>query len=548
MDFLNLEVRRQIITEIKGNENVQRKVVSYKKAQMQNDNFHQYVVEHLESKLDKETVQELNVFSNINLQKRISKSEASIYKHGVVREVYADNKKVEGFDQVFEDMNFTTKMRKANEVYKYQDQCALQIVPAKDGSLQTRVLLPHHYDVVPDPNNSEKALAYIISNFDNTTRDMVGDQATASMQPGFSQGTKYRDQTNQLIADWDDPKLEKERYFVWTEVLNFVMNGKGDILDKDTGDKLLPISDPSDPHVASPLAEYEVLPFVDVTKEKEFEYWVRSGDVLFYATIIYNVILTSEFQVVEMQGHAQPYYKGDAEHMPENIRIGVDKMIFIPVNPNNEVSAEFGFANPGSDLAGVRGFRESWLSAFLSSRGLDISIISGAAGVKGATSGIERLLQMLEKFEASLEDFSTFKDVEYQAFCIIYHWIKALYGERVDGETLLSEVYQLNLPDYDKATFKCEYEKPQLIKTDMEVLDVMEKEIDMRLSSRLHALMEYKGLTIEEAQKRIKEIDQLALHERTANAGTPPADPTKKQTAQNEDGNGKEENQENEDE
>lgn len=507
MDLISEQFRRKILTEIKSDENIQRKVVSYKKHNMQNDNFHQYVVEFLESKYDPETVKEMTVFSNINLQKRISKSEASIYKHGVDRDVFIGNEESEEFVKVFDDMNLTQKMRKVNECYKYQDQCALQIIP-KDGKLCPRVLLPHHYDVIPDPVNPENAVAYIISNFDNTDRDKIRREDDKT---GFSQGDKYRDGVNQKIGDWDDPQLKEERYYFWSKDFNYVMNGKGEILDKETESEVLTEVAESDPNIMSPLFEYQIMPFVDISTAKDFEYWVRSGDALYYATIIYNVIFSNEFKVVELQGQAQAYYKGDAEHMPENLRVGPDKLIFIPVNPNNPVDSEFGFANPGSDLNGIKDFRESWLSSFLSSRGLDVSIINGNSTAKTASSGVERMLQMIEKFEASLDDFALFKHIEQKAFKIIYHWIQSLAGDRVNGELVLDEAYQMQLPDISSVNFQVEFQKPEMIKTDMEVLDVLSKEIEMGISSKVHALMEYRGMSFEEAQKRVQEIDQLEL-------------------------------------
>jgi hypothetical protein len=502
-DILDQGYRKKVINEIKSDENVQRKIVSYKKQNMQNDNFYQYVVEYLESKLDAETVSELNVFANINLQKRISKSESSIYKRGPERKFFIDENEIEELNSIYDDMDIDTCLRRANEAYKYQDQCSIQIYP-EDGCLKSRVLLPHHFDVIPMEHNPEKAYAYIISNFDNTSRDKIRRDDNRT---GFSQGDKYRDQLNQEIGDYDDSQLDKERYFVWTSEHNFVMDGRGRILDKETYEPITE-ADEYDQNIISPLADFDCLPFIDISAPKDFEYWVRSGDSLYDATIMYNVIITSEFQTVEMQGHAQPWYKGDAEHMPENIRIGVDKLIHIPINPQNPVPAEFGFANPGSDLGGIREFRESYLAAFLSSRGLDTSIISGQSSVSTASSGVEKMLQMVEKFEASLEDFSLFKNVEQQIVKIVSSWITSLRGERVDGGLTLKDKYQINIPDPKAVEVSVEYAKPEMVKTEMEVLEVLEKEIEIGVSSRVHYLMENKGMSEEQAIEYVTKVDE----------------------------------------
>ena len=474
---------------------------------MQEDNFYQYVQEYLESKLDKETVDEMSIFANVNLQRRISKAEASLYKKPPQRKIMVDSKEVEELGWILEGMEVDTVLRRANEAYKYEGQCAIQVYPY-EGKLKCRVLLPHHFDIIADEKNPEKPWAYIVSNFDNTSRD---DLQRSKKRTGFSQGDKYRDSINQEIADYDDQELSMERYYIWTKSYNFVMNGKGEILDKETESVILESFEDNDVNIMSPLAEAQCLPFIDVSSGKNFEFWVRGFDSLFDATVMYNVILTSEFQTVEMQGHAQPYYKGDAEHMPENIRIGVDKMIFIPQNPNNPVNSEFGFANPGSDLSGIREFRESFLAAFLSSRGLDNSIVSGNPQLNVASSGVEKLLQMVEKFEASQEDIALFKHVEEELIEIIVCFINSFRGERADGELLLNENYQITLPeDPEMVGVNIEFAKPEMIKTEMEMLEVAQKEIEMGLTSRVHVLMKLKGMSKEDAINYLKEVDQFS--------------------------------------
>lgn len=505
--LLDIDYRKKIISEIKSNENVQRKIVSYKKQNMQEDNFYQYVYEYLESKLDYETVKEMSIFASINLQRRISKAEASIYKNSPYRDVSIEGSKIEEFDKIFEEMDIDTILRRANEAYKYEGQCAIQCYPY-NGNLKLRVLLPHHFDVIPNEMNPEIPEVYIISNFDNAWRDRIRKE---NDRTGHSQGDVYRDQVNQNIADYDDQQLKKERYTVWSKNYNFVMNGKGEVLDKETESIVLEEVPEDDFNIMSPLSEFDCLPFIDVSSGKSFEFWVRGWNSLFDATVIYNVILTSEFQTVEMQGHAQAYYKGDANHLPTNMRIGPDKIIIIPIDANNPTQGEFGFANPGSDLSGIREFRESFLAAFLSSRGIDTSVVSGNPQAStAASSGIERLLQMVEKFEASQEDISLFNKVENELIYIMGCYINAFRGERVDGNLVLKEMYQFPLPQGpSELNLNLQFQKPQMIKTELEMLDVAQKEIELGLMSKVHVLMNLKNMTMDEAVKHLAEVDQF---------------------------------------
>lgn len=496
--LLDIAYRKNVIAEIKGNENVQRKIVSYKKQNMQDDNFYQYVVEKLEEKLDCQTVREMTVFATVNLQKRISKSEAGLYRKSPKR-IFLDGDEVtEDPAPIYKAMGVDDVMRYANEAYKYQGQCALQVY-VDDGCMKTRVLLPHHFDVICDPKNPERPVVWIISNFDNTTRDRVGTQDNN----GYSQGNKYRDQVNQAIADYDDQKAAKERYYVWSNSYNFVMDGNGKLLDKETETVIIESIDESNQYqIASPLKDHECTPFIDVSHRKNFEFWLRGYDSLFDATVLYNTILTSEFSTVEMQGHAQAYYKGPADHMPENLRVGPDKVIHIPIDPSNPTDAEFGFANPGSDLGGIKNFRESFISSFLSSRGMDASVISGDPTIKASASGVDRLLKMVEEFDSSQEDMAMFQCVEDKLLYVIYATSKA-YEEELEEEFVTGSEFT------EETKVNVIYSGPEMIRTQMERLEETQKEIEMGLSSRVHALMELKGMTLEEAKNRIKEIDEL---------------------------------------
>lgn len=501
MDLLDQSVRKRIIEQINADENLQRKLKSYKQSQMQNDNFYQYVYEFLCSKYDQSTVDEMVIFADINLQKRISKSEASLYKRAPSRQYdNLSDVQAEVMDLIYSDAKANTKLRRSNEAFKYQNQSCMQVVP-EDGQLCFKPLKPHHYDVVPDPLNPEKAFAYILSAFDYTDYDRVNKQEN---REGSSGGDTYRDGTNQTIADYDDPKGKSSTiYVVWSKDYNFYMDSKGNFLSKDT---MLPEAiEESD--IVSPLKQYQMLPFIDIASDKEFEFWTRQGQSLYDATLRYNVILTNEQLVVEMQGRAQAFYKGDANNMPENLRVGTTKVIHIPIDPNNPVDSEFGFVSPSADLASIRDFRESYLAAFLSSRGIDVSTVSGNPSAQKASSGIQQLLQMIEKFEASQEDMDMYEKAEKDLYKVIVAWVKSL-----QGSDLLNKKYQIALPELDNTQVFVEYTKPQSVTTEKETLENIQQKIDMGIYSRVDALMEMEKIDKDTAIKRIAEIDSMSVN------------------------------------
>lgn len=502
MDLLNPQNRLRIIQEINDDENKQRKLLSFKQSNMQNDNFWQYVYEWLENKYQ-QSVKDMSVIANVNLQRRVSKQEASIYKRKPTRTFSMLTEEQHSvIDAIYKDGKFDTKLKKSNENFKYQQQSCLQLVPVQ-GKLELRVLKPHQYDVVPDPKNPEEAFAYIMSNFDYTNYDKV---RRAEKTTGFSQGRTYRDGMNQKIGDVDDAQVD-QYFYVWTKELHFVMNQDGNIVDKQT---LQPLSEIEEADLVSPLAEYGIMPFIDIADEKEFEYWVRPGNSLFDATVVYNGILSNEHKVVEMQGHAQCVVTAPAggDFVPDNIQVGPTSIVYLPVDPNNPVTTDLKFVSPNADLASIRDFRESYLNAFLSSRGLETSTVSGSPVATDATSGVDRLLKMIEKFEASENDLSLYEQVETKLYNITIAWIKALNGARdLNGNPVLNEKYQAALPELDKTEAMVMFSKPQAVKSDEEVMNMIERKIALGLMSRTDALAELEGIDKEEAESRKQEID-----------------------------------------
>lgn len=497
-NWLDIGYRLQIIKEINGEENKQRKAESLKQYEIFNDRMNQYVVEYLRKQFSATTVREMPVISSINLPKRIVTQEASIYKQEPEREFQAEETVEEQLELIYDDMAFDAKMLKANQVYKLQNQACVMIIP-KNGKLLTRVLYAHQYDVVPMANDPEAAEAYIISTFDKSL--YVKNDPGGGNPTGYTNGTRKvnSDQINQAIADQDDWK-DDERYIVWTKDLHFVMDGKGNILGED---------------VASPLAEYQLLPFVDIAADKDFEFFVRSGQSLTDFGVQYCGALSDLGNIVKLQSYSQAWLSGSKELMPENIVVGVNSILKLPVDPNDKVETKFGFASPNSDLAGASNYVEMILANFLTARGLDPKSISGKGEVSKYSSAAERYLAMIEKFEASKADFSLFKWAEEQAFQIIKAWINVLTGTGVLDYDLVQ------IPEDVKMFIK--FAEPNLVQSRGEKLDAIQKEIELGLMSRTEGIMELRDVDKDKALEIAAEIDadMLAIQQTTPEVEQP---------------------------
>jgi len=204
-----------------------------------------------------------------------------------------------------------------------------------------------------------------------------------------------------------------------------------------------------------------------------------------------------------MQGFAQAYLKAPQELQPKVVRIGPNHLLRLITNPGIDSNAvEFGYAQPGSDLAGAMSFAESLLAQYLSSQGIDPNTVTSSASVSQKfSSGVERLLSLVEKFEASKESMALYKSAEQRLWQIIKGWLNLS-----NGNDILSDEYKLGvIPMESKVAV--EFKRPESALSETDKLDIWKSKREEGLASRVDWFIEYEGLDIESATRRMEEID-----------------------------------------
>lgn len=493
IDILNEGIRKKILEEIHSRENFERKKRSFIQFDIFNDNQHKYVYEYLRSQFSENTLKEMPIISSINLARRIVLQEASLYKRAPKREFYelSDEQK-STLEHIYASAEVNKRLNKANELYRLMKQCFVYIVPV-EGEISIRVLAPFQVDVVPNELNPEKADVYIISAFDRKELQRewklppLTGGSNSPIYPGLGYSTDSR---NNTIADSEDD-LEDERFVVWTKDLNFVMNGKGEILSSD---------------VSNPIG---IVPVIEVSSDKNLTFWYETGQSVTDFSVQFNSALSDLANVVRMQGWGQAWLKGPKDLLPESIVVGVNKILKLPIDINTNTQTEFGFSTPNPDLAGSMQFIESLLAMFMSSRGIDPKTVSGKLDAqKNYSSGIERLLAMIERFEASREDYSVFERVENKIFEVFRTYIN-VYG----GTEYLPDIKTGMIgPDaYVNVTFA----RPEMVKTESEELDIIQRKLELGLISRKEAIMLDRGVDASTAEQIIMEIESEEAHRDT---------------------------------
>jgi hypothetical protein len=438
------------------------------------------------------------IVSSVNLARRIVKQEASVYKNPPKREwTELSDEQLEVVQRIYADMVIDSKLAKSNESFKLQNQNHLYIVP-KEGKLTMRVLRNHHLDSIDSDDDPEKPYGYVISNLDKNmfrrkrTNQWGGATSISRYDSWTDQDADFKDQS---IGDDDDFNKRLERYLVWTPEFNFMMDGTGEILSEEVDNSV------------------GIVPFVDVSIEKDFEYWVRQGDSLAEFTIDYNSYLSDASQVVMMQGYSQAYMIAKDGVMPENIKVGPQFVLRMPVEEGSEQRPEFGFASTGADLQGVINFGDLLLSNFLTSRGLDASAVNSKGESDKSTSGIERFLKMVEKFEASRSDFSSYEYAEKK----IWDIIKEFHNASI-GTDLLDSKYQTSLiPESSQVMVK--FAGPEMIKSDEEKANMWIKRIEQGEATVIDMIQDLRGVDREMAFEIAQ--DNMAIERQMLNANQP---------------------------
>lgn len=470
-DFSSQNTRRALIAEIKSDENKQRKSKSLKSYEIFNDNIYNYVKQELINQLSSKTVDQMQIVSNLNIAKAVVNKEANIYTDEPEREYEnANEADIKSLEDLYADSAINSSLGRANKYYKLSNQSFIQVVP-KDQKLKVRVLQSHNIDVVPDSEDPEVAYAYIISNFDKA---------------GWLKATS--DGVNQKIAEGDDYKRSFEQFQVWTSEFIFTMDGNGAITSE---------------FLDNPL---QMLPFIDISKDKDFEFFVRIGQALTDFTVDFNVAWSDQMFTTRMQGYSVGVLSGDPSLKPDSITVGANKMIFLPQNPSNPDSKlEFQFVSPNPNTDSSLKTIDSLISTFLTTRGLDSKAITSSNGGNSYTSALERLLAMLDQFRASKEDFDLFKMVELKLHKVITKYLSVL-----SGTNLLDQKYWTTQA-IDKSELNIKFTIPEMVETKADKLTNEKTKIEMGISDKVLALAQIDNVSEEEAIKRLEDINKRKL-------------------------------------
>lgn len=505
-EILKIEVRREIIAEIKGSENQARKHEAYKRYLCYKDKTKDFVVEQLLRQFDQSTVEEMQYcVSNISFVRKIIDKLARVYNNGVKREITGDEQASDNLHGLEKELDFNSAIRLANKFMKLQKNLAFYVKPCPvtlpDGSQKYTIKLdamnPYLYDVVEDYYDRTNPMAYILSDFDYaptlyTTKDPAYAGRAGSEIKGVNPQTNRQDD---LIAD--DPDDAKLKGFIWwTPSYHFTTDETGEII--------------SGPEIVNPIGE---LPFENFAIDQDGQFWARGGADLIDGSILLNSILTHNQHVAVTQGYGQFYMRG--KNLPRNIKIGPSKAILMEYQ-EGEPAPDLGFATASPQIDALRNLVESYIALLLTTNNLSTSAVSSSLSGSTAPSGIAMVIDKAESMEDVNDQRQIFIDNEPAIWRKINKWLG------VYGDSLVDGLKGLSLPENFEENFVLIFNEAPIIVSEAEKLANLKARKELGIDSMVDLIMkDNPSFSIEQAEEKLKNILAAQIGEALASA---PAD------------------------
>ena len=481
-DLTKSDERRNVIDAIELEENITRKRFGQRQFDCYRDRQDRYIQEKLKQEFDLDSVTEMRQINSINLTKRIVDAESSVYDREPERMFSgASDNELDQINNLYHYSKANSKYKIANRYYNLQDQGTIYVIP-QNGYVQLRPLPTHAFDVIPDCDDPEKAYAYILNTWDLDLRNSYQRQNVTSEQQRY----KLNDNMNSTIADDSDRQKAMKRLIVWTPEITYTMDGHGEI----KGEIL-----------ENPIKR---LPFIDFALEKDNQFFVRRGSSTTQFAIDMGVILSDIATTNRNQSFGQGVVTSETQ--PKMVKTNHNKWLWLPMNPDRpELKPSLDFVNPNADVMSGLELVKVLINMFLSSKGLDTSVISGDAQINSASSGIEFLLRMIDKFQASQDDFDIFRWVEWQAYTLMRDWSN-VSQEFNEGPLALKDDLKIATIS-DSVDFDIKFAGPEAIKSDKEKLDEIERKLDLGLISQKMAVMEFHEVEEDKAEEIMQEVN-----------------------------------------
>lgn len=490
----NPGLRKAIIEEINGPENMCRKDEAYRRHLCYKDKTKVYVLRELLKQFDDETVREMGYsISNISLGRKIIDKLGRVYANGV-RRTAANDAQTELVELAAKQLDFNRVMKRANRYLRMHRNTVVGVLPCpvidlEDESydIKAQAYQPHLYDVVEDYYNREKPMFIILSNYKPSSQVMTSvDPAKQGRGATTLQPKKLSDGKDQTIADKkEDENAENEQYIWWSKHYHFTTNAKGEMISQNGGEV-------NAEDIVNPIQQ---LPFETLAIDQEGSFWAEGGEDIFDGAVHVNCMITNVQHIGVTQGYGQFYMTG--KNLPRFVKAGVNKSILMEVENNDDPRPELGFASANPKLQELKEQIVMYVALLLTTNNLSTkSISSDLSSSQDFASGISMIIDKSESIEDVQDQRDVFYRVEPKLFQIAQKW-QAVYKD-----SLIEDSKKAMLPQDVEVLVKFNDYRP--IMSESEKLNNMKLRKELGITSMLELLMiDDPELTKADAEKKL---------------------------------------------
>lgn len=413
--------------------------------------------------------------SDINLANQITNKRARAYSIPPKRLLTNENLSQE-LNEIYKEFGFNRAFKEFDYTFNRSRYGALWLVYREEvQEFQLIPLAPYEFDTVRNKDTG-KTEVFILNYPDATITSNVDDGS---------------DNLAQLIAEsQSDGAPNSKVYALWTDTQHSVVKINRERIKTAKGTEIklsvdfVPLE--NNESNVNPLG---VLPFVFLSNDLSVDY--PTPNPLAEQSVDFNIGWSDLLSAAALQGFGQMVFKYPEGSKLEKVHTGLTTAIELPQSRDpNSPPTEADYINPSPDLNGQLEVLTRYGLSILSDHGITSS--QGiAGGAEKFSSGLERMIANADVQSIISNNQDLYSWVEAQVFEIFKAWQRNV----------------LNNPAFENEELKIIYPKPKVQISDKEVLENIEKRLNLGLIEKFEALMILDpNMTPDAAQEKLERI------------------------------------------
>lgn len=472
-DLLDPNIIQILISEVKGSENMDRKVAAFNSMRIEKGDVKPYVLREVQEILP-QSWKQMRI-SDISVSTKVTKKLAQSYKESPVRSLESEVES-EALNELYDKLDVNKKMAMYDEIRTLNRYALLWVNFDPSFGLMFTPLHPYEFDVIRDSNNGELEVVILQYPDELITHQGPANESTAGR--GFDGFNTRSDALNQAISNSQlDSSADEQTFVIWTADQHVIVKAR--FVDGDGQVHTNPIAIdyitiPSNPNNINPLG---VLPFIYSSTDDGGNFTdYPISNPLTGQSILFNVLNSDLLSAASLQGYGIRTLSGTPEMLNsiQKMHEGLTTAAKLPQPEDpGQPPTKLEFVNPSPDLQGQRETYASYLAGVLSQHGLNgESILRDGGG--SFSSGLERAIANSDVSNIISMNQNDYSNVEKVAYQVVKRW---------------SQIVDIGMKFSEESELEIHFPRPQILISDNETLQNIKLRLELGLLQKHEALM-----------------------------------------------------------